>query len=144
MIQTSISIADQANIDSVLPAARKHNVGVMAKRPIANAAWLGASGRPGLLRQLREALRGPPDPDEAEARRRRLPRAGSHAWPELALRFTLSQPGVHCAIIGTTNPENARANIAYAEKGPLPQDAVAKVRQAFRKADPTRAWVGLT
>ena len=46
------------------------------------------------------------------------------AWPELALRFTLSQPGVHCAIIGTTNPDNARANLEAAEKGPLPPEVV--------------------
>ena len=39
---------------------------------------------------------------------------------------------VHTAIIGTTNPENARANIAYAEKGPLPREAVQRIRDAFR------------
>jgi aryl-alcohol dehydrogenase-like predicted oxidoreductase len=144
VIQTSVSIADQANIDGVLPVARKHNMGVMAKRPIANAAWLGASGRLGFYdsyvkpyvdRLTRMNLK----PADAGFRG-----AEETAWPELALRFTLSQPGVHCAIIGTTNPDNARANIAYAEKGPLPQDAVAQIRQAFRRADPTRAWVGLT
>ena len=65
-------------------------------------------------------------------------------WPELALRFTLSQPAVHCAIIGTTNPENARANIAAAEKGPLPAEVVRKIREAFRRAGPGRAWAGQT
>jgi aryl-alcohol dehydrogenase-like predicted oxidoreductase len=59
------------------------------------------------------------------------------------LRFTLSQPGVHTAIIGTTNPDNARKNIATAEKGPLPPDAVEKIRAAFRAADPTGQWKGL-
>ena len=144
VIQTSVSIADQANIDSVLPVARKHNVGVMAKRPIANAAWLGASGRPGFydsyVRPYVDRLKHMKlTPADAGFRG-----ADETAWPELALRFTLSQPGVHCAIIGTTNPDNARANIAYAEKGPLPQDAVAKVRQVFREADPGHTWAGLT
>jgi len=64
------------------------------------------------------------------------------AWPELALRFTLSQAGVHTAIIGTTNPNNAKENLAAAAKGPLPPDTVQKIRQAFRKADPEGRWEG--
>ena len=66
------------------------------------------------------------------------------AWPELALRFTLSQPGVHTAIIGTTNPKHAEANIAAANKGPLSTDVVGKIRAAFRQADPRGTWTGQT
>ena len=65
-------------------------------------------------------------------------------WPELALRFTLSFPEVHTAIIGTTNPANARQNIDAANKGPLPAEVVAKIRAAFHHADPVGAWEGLT
>src|SRR3954466_4242919 len=35
VIETSVSIADQVNIDIVLAVTRKNNVGVLAKRPIA-------------------------------------------------------------------------------------------------------------
>jgi aryl-alcohol dehydrogenase-like predicted oxidoreductase len=66
------------------------------------------------------------------------------AWPEIALRFTLAQPGVSCAIIGTTNPDNAAANIAAARKGALEPRAVARIRAAFKAADPSGAWEGLT
>jgi aryl-alcohol dehydrogenase-like predicted oxidoreductase len=51
---------------------------------------------------------------------------------------------VHTAIIGTTNPDNATANIAIAEKGPLPAAVVQKIRAAFHAADPDKKWTGQT
>ncbi len=65
-------------------------------------------------------------------------------WAELALRFTLSQPGVHVAIIGTTNPANAAKNVEYAGKGPLAAEQVRRIREAFAKADPKHQWSGQT
>src|SRR5690348_10600521 len=133
VIETSISIADQANIRTVLPKARQNNIGVLAKRPIANAAWKEPQQQPGMYQQyaqtyhdrLRTMKLNPKD----------LGVSGPDAWPELALRFTLSQPGVHTAIIGTTNPDNARKNIDIAGKGPLPEEAIAKIRAAFEQAE---------
>jgi aryl-alcohol dehydrogenase-like predicted oxidoreductase len=142
VLQTSISIADQANIDRVLPVARQHNVGVMAKRPIANAAWKDLKRQEGMYKNYAATY------TDRLAKMGLNPQAlgfdgpPAQVWPELALRFTLSQPGVHTAIIGTTNPENARANIAAAEKGPLPADVVRQIREAFRNADPEGAWTG--
>ena len=144
VLETSVSIADQNNLDTVIPIAQKNNLGVLAKRPIANAAWKDPSSQPGFYgnyaseyhRRLKQMNLNPADlgfkgdPQES--------------WPELALRFTLSHPGVHCAIIGTTNPDNAKANIAAADKGPLPADVVNRIRQAFRAADPKGKWKGET
>jgi aryl-alcohol dehydrogenase-like predicted oxidoreductase len=144
VIETSVSIADQANIDAVLPLARKNNIGVLAKRPIANAAWKEPQQQPGMYqgyageytRRLRLMKITPAE----------LGFAGpaEQAWPEIALRFTLSQPGVGCAIIGTTRLENMKANIGYAEKGPPPAQVVAKIREAFAKAQQAAGarWVG--
>ena len=67
-------------------------------------------------------------------------------WPEIALRFTLSQPGVHTAIIGTTNPAHVEANIQAAGKGPLPAETVEMLHTAFRQAEAQSSgtWSGLT
>jgi len=146
VLETSVSICDQANIDLVLSEARKHNTAVIAKRPIANAAWKDLSEQPGFYQ------------DYAETYTERLGRMGvspadlgfdgkpSDAWLEIALRFTLSIEGVHTAIIGTTNPSHARANLAAAAKGPLPQEAFQKLREAFHAAesDAGQAWPGQT
>jgi len=144
VLETSINICDQANIDTVLPRAIDNNLGVIAKRPIANAAW--RDDLPGFFA------------DYAKEYRRRFEKMKltpadlgfdddpKQAWPEIALRFTLSQPGVHTAIIGTHNPDNARVNIAYAEKGPLPDETIAKIRDAFRRAqrEDDTTWEGKT
>lgn len=144
VIETSISIADQSNIDTVLPKCRERNLGVLAKRPIANAAWKQRDDQPGFYKdyaatytdRLRQMNLNPADLG--------LAAPPEQAWPELALRFTLSIPGVHTAIIGTTKPENARANIAIANKGPLPPAAVEHIRAAFVAADPRGQWLGQT
>lgn len=146
VVQTSINLCDQANIDRGLPGARRHNVGVMAKRPIANAAWKKLSDQQGMYASYAKTyterlaamgiqpgdfgISGPPE----------------QAWPELALRFTLSQPGVHTAIIGTTRPANVALNLAAARKGPLPHITVDSVREAFRKAEAAsgKMWMGET
>jgi aryl-alcohol dehydrogenase-like predicted oxidoreductase len=141
VMEISVNITDQVNIDKVLPACRQNNLGVLAKRPIANAAWKEITDQQGLYRNYAKTytdrlaqmkltpadLGFPPD-----------------AWPEIALRFTLSVPGVHCAIIGTQNPENAKANIALAGKGALPDEVMTKIRDAFKRANPNGTWTGQT
>lgn len=142
VIETSVNIADQVNIELVLPVAAQNQQGVLAKRPIANAAWKDLEDQRGLYKsyaktyhdRLKRMLLYPA----------KLGFTGPNAWSELALRFTLSQPGVNCAIIGTTNPDNAYTNIAVAERGPLPPEVVAEIRGAFRNADPAGAWAGQT
>jgi aryl-alcohol dehydrogenase-like predicted oxidoreductase len=143
VLETSVNICDQANIDTVLPAAQKNNIGVLVKRPIANAAWRAASEQRGMY------------VDYSSTYRDRLGQMGiapadlgfpDDAWPEIALRFTLSQPGVTTAIVGTTKAANAERNLAVLAKGALPDDVIGKLRAAFQRAEAAagEAWLGLT
>ena len=142
VIETSINLVDQVNIDKVLPIARARNLGVLAKRPIANAAWKDLSEQQGLYETYAKTYTdrlAKMDVDPKD-----LGFAGPDDWPEIALRFTLSQPGVSCAIIGTQNPDNARGNVALAGKGPLPDEVVKQIRDAFHAADGSGTWAGQT
>lgn len=141
VIETSVNLVDQVNIDLVLPKTVTNNVGVLAKRPIANAAWKDLSEQKGMYQNYAKVYSerfAAMDLSPADVG---LP---ADAWSELALRFTLSLPDVHSAIIGTTNPANVDANLAIVNKGPLPAAAIAKVRAAFKKADPNGKWTGQT
>ncbi|MEO1997054.1 MAG: aldo/keto reductase [Planctomycetaceae bacterium] len=146
IIETSVNICDQSNIDSVLPHAIENGVGVIAKRPIANAAWKDLSNQPGFYATYAATY------TERLAQMKMSPSELEYdgdphqVWPEIALRFTLSQPGVHTAIIGTTDPSHLEANIKTAGKGPLPADIVEQLRAAFRRAETAAGeqWTGLT
>lgn len=145
VLETSVSICDQAAIDRLLPVARERGIGVVAKRPLANAAWRKPYEQKGIYI------------DYAKPYMRRFEKMGldpkklgfrgdpASVWPEIALRFTLSQPGVATAIVGTTNPERLERNVAAAKKGALDPSIVAEIRAAFRKAEAEsgETWPGL-
>jgi aryl-alcohol dehydrogenase-like predicted oxidoreductase len=141
VIETSINYVDQTNIDLVLPVARQHDVGIIAKRPIANAAWRGDEGRAGIyVNYVKEYLR--------RHREMKLDAAAlgfaAADWPDVALRFTLSFPEVSTAIVGTTNAANALRNVDAASKGPLDPALVTRFRTAFSAAPESATWTGQT
>jgi aryl-alcohol dehydrogenase-like predicted oxidoreductase len=121
-LQTSVSIADQEALDLTLPLARKREMGVIAKRPIANVAW----------RYTRR-----PESYYADywMRLRKLAYPFLHdpaAAVATALRFTLSVPGVHTAIVGTTKPERWQENAALLAPGVLPKKDFDGIRARWR------------
>jgi len=147
VIETSLNLCDQVNLDAVVPACQQHDVGVIAKRPIANAAWKSRANQQGFYQ------------DYASEYHRRFnlmsvtpTDLGYHGhpeveWPEIALKFTLALPGVHTAICGTTSTVNAESNLAAVNKNPLREEVVEKLKAAFAEAktnDPTGDWLGQT
>lgn len=135
-LQTSVNIADQEAVALTIPLASKHKMGVIAKRPIANAAW--RSGHKPIdsyqhtywdrLRKLHyDFLRHLP-----------LEQSVAHA-----LRFTLSVPGVQTAIVGTSKPERWQENARLLEAGMLSDDDFKKIRARWEEFAP-RTWIGQT
>ncbi len=142
VIEMSVNICDQANLETVLPLARERNIGIVAKRPLANGAWRSPDQLKGIYREYAQ-----PYQDRLEAMHlnpRDLGFTSEADWPEIALRFTLSHPDVHVAIIGTTKPENAKRNLDAAAKGKLPPEALNRLHSAFKQGAAGHNWPGLT
>ncbi|HEY3568103.1 MAG TPA: aldo/keto reductase [Thermoanaerobaculia bacterium] len=120
-IEVSVNLVDQRAIERALPAAGERGLGVIAKRPAANAPWRfterPAAGDIALYWERWRALGLDPGP---------------YDWTELSLRFAAWQEGVHCAIVGTSRLEHLRRNVEQVEKGPLPPGMTEAVRAAFR------------
>lgn len=124
-LQTSINIADQEAIEMTVPLANEKGLGLIAKRPIANAAWKTGSKPASAyhhaywdrLSELQyDFLSG--DVRKAVA---------------TALRFTLAVPGVATAIVGTTNPERWKENAALLQRGPIEPDRFQAIRERWKK-----------
>jgi len=131
-LQTSISIADQEAISQIVPLARTRNLGLIAKRPLANFAW--KTGHKPInsyhheyyerLRKLNFDFLG--NDEESIA---------------IALRFVLSVPGVQTAIVGTTKPERCQENARLLESGPLPPNEYNAIRERWDVIAP-KTWIG--
>lgn len=131
--QTSVSVADQSPIDGNIPLAAEKGLGIIAKRPIANAVWRHSS-KPtdsyhheywDRIQKLQfDFLNGPLEES--------IP---------AALRFTLSIPGVVTAIVGTTKPNRWQQNADYVRQGRLEERDFEEIRERWSEiAD--EGWVG--
>ena len=135
-LQTSINIADQEAIELTLPLAREKQMGVIAKRPIANAAWK-ENHKP--IESYHHAYWDRLNKLHYQFIRH-LPLEESIAH---ALRFTLSVPGVHTAIVGTTKPERWLENAKVVEAGLLSDAEFAAIRERWEEIAPA-TWIGQT
>jgi len=132
-LQTSLSIADQESMELTIPLAHERGMGIIAKRPLANAAWRTPSKPtdPYLLpywdrlRQLKyDFINGNLDKSIS-----------------VALRFTLSVPGIHTAIVGTTKPGRWTENAKLLSQGLLTEQEFESIRSRW-KSVAAPDWVG--
>ena len=133
-LQISVSIADQEALDLVLPAAKAKGMGVIAKRPIANAVWKESTKPAEYYQPYWERLHKL-DYD--------FLRTNSGRDITTALQFTLSAEGVHTAIVGTTKPDRWKQNAELLGSGRLDRERFDAIRSRWKSvARPD--WVGQT
>jgi aryl-alcohol dehydrogenase-like predicted oxidoreductase len=128
IIECTCNLADQACFDELLPLCKANGLAVIAKRPVANVAWMRGADLEGVHESVRTY-------------HERLARLDLHPadygcadFLELALRFTLSAPGVATAIVSSSKSANQDRNLALAAAGPLPAQALVALRDRWRAA----------
>jgi aryl-alcohol dehydrogenase-like predicted oxidoreductase len=133
-LQTSINIADQEAISQIVPLARTRNIGLIAKRPLANFAWkTGHKPINSYHHEYYERLR--------KLNFDFLSNDSAEESIAIALRFVLSVPGVHTAVVGTTKPERFRENARLLESRPLPESEYNAIRERWDVIAP-KTWIG--
>jgi aryl-alcohol dehydrogenase-like predicted oxidoreductase len=124
-LQTSVSIADQTPIDGVIKTAKEKQIGVIAKRPIANAVWRHDSK--------------PPDSyhheywDRIQKLRYEFLDKSLEEATATALRFTLSIDGIDTMIVGTTKPGRWSENAKYIAEGNLSSEEFEAIRERWKE-----------
>jgi L-galactose dehydrogenase/L-glyceraldehyde 3-phosphate reductase len=119
----------------VIRAAAAAGLGVLAIRVLAAGALAGlpergtSGGRGGPL------AGGGEYGADLERAARLVPMArelGCDGLPELAVRFALALPGVSSVLTGYSNAEQLAAVLGWAERGPLPAEAVQQIVNTAR------------
>jgi aryl-alcohol dehydrogenase-like predicted oxidoreductase len=126
--QCSVNLFDQRSLEAIIPSAEARGLGVIAKRPLANAVW---------------QIRSWPDDEHAEYWQRMNAMQLSVAtwdWLDVAVRWSAFAHGVSSAIVGTSRLDHLEEAILAAEKGDLPADLRNQIATAFAAKD--RGWDG--
>lgn len=133
--QTSVNIADQTPIDENIPLAAEKGLGIIAKRPVANAVWRTGQkpenpyhhGYWERIQKLRYEFLNSPFEESIQT----------------ALRFTMTIPGVDTMIVGTTKPKRWQENAGYVKAGNLSDEEFEAIRNRWKEVADER-WVGMT
>jgi len=136
-IETSMNMIDQNCLGTYLPDADAKNMGVIIKRPLANAPWLGLANRHGDWAQYVK-----PYIERFNKMDFTCDSVGFDGnWVELALRFSAFQPGVHVAIVGSTNIKHIKKNIEIVMSGPLDKRVESQMHQIWQQRK-QEDWIG--
>jgi aryl-alcohol dehydrogenase-like predicted oxidoreductase len=145
-VQLILNMLRLGPLQDVLPAARQAGVGIIARVPLASGLLSGAydehtafagsdhrtHNRRGETFDMAETYSGVDFATGLAAVRRLAPLVPlGIAMAQFALRWIIDQPGVSVVIPGARNPRQAVANAAAVHLAPLPEEALAAVREVY-------------
>ena len=118
-IQTSVNVCDQRGLSEAIATAAVSGMGVLAKRPLANAPWRPA-----------------PPPDDAAAaeywkRFHAMQLPPRSDWAAAFVRFAAFAPGVTACLVGTRRLGHLAECVSAVEAGRLPETEVKQLATAF-------------
>ncbi|MCA9973399.1 MAG: aldo/keto reductase, partial [Anaerolineales bacterium] len=128
-LQTSYNLVDQHARTRLFSHAVRQGMGIIAKRPVANAVW-GASVSPrryanAYLDRAQQMLAAGPIPEAPDN------------GVLLALGFVLAETAVDVAIVGTRTPEKMEMNIRWLHTAlPISNAAVSALQARFTAVGP--------
>lgn len=107
----------------VIPAAKEKGMGIVVGSPLQQGA---------LARRFEDIVKQPPHwlsrtRVEQFKKLYALVDSSGIALPEMGLRFVISNPDIHCVLMGARSTNEVEQNVAAVEKGPLPKDLLAKL-----------------
>lgn len=110
----------------IFPAAKEKNIGVIVGSPLQQGA---------LARKFEETVNDPsvywlskPRREQLRALYRFVDETGI-PLPEMGLRFVLSNPDIHCVLMGARSVSEVEQNVTAAEKGPLSPELLKRLDQ---------------
>ncbi len=131
VVECSVNPFDRASLGGSIAAAASAGLGVLAKRPLANAAW------------RHESI---PEAHDVRIYWERAKAMGVDpsplAWPELALRFAAFAPDVSAALMGTTSATHLADAVTAVSRGALDEALLARLDEAWRRANGA-SWPGV-
>ncbi len=137
-VQLIYNIFDQRAAEQVFPLARKHDVGILARVPLASGALTGKWNEGTTFPEgdwRREVFTG-----ETLSRTLRyvdelrfLADHSDGSLTEAAVRFCISDPAVSAAIPGARRPDQVDVLMRALERGPLSQDDLRRARELWER-----------
>ncbi len=110
----------------VFPAAKAANMGIIVGSPLQQGA---------LSRRYDDQLKSPESYWVSKMRREQFQAlyafcdACGMSLPELGIRFVLSNPDIHCVLMGAKSAAEVEQNAAAANAGPLPMDMLRRLEE---------------
>ena len=122
-IQTRFKLSHRQALISVIPEAKKQNMGVVAGSPL-QQGWLARRFDAEI--ENPPAWLSPPRRDQLKALYAYLDESGMPIT-DLAIRWVISNEDIDTTLMGARSVQEVEMNVAAVEAGPLPDEVLARL-----------------